>query len=177
MADFRSRFPRGRLARLRRAGARRRSLRSAPSILRREGDDFSSSRQLVVSSSSRRGRGRLPPRTAKDDRTTRRQDRPCPPSGRGGRLLVVPSARRPVVLPPRKGSAFPGPGPRRLAKSPHSPVARAERQALSSRKGRKVRENSGGSVPGESPDRTEFEPAQNFAEIRTQSTNKWWTRR
>ena len=50
-------------------------------------------------------RGRAAPQAGQgrqDDATTRRQDRPRPPSGRGGRFLVVPSARRPVVLARRR---------------------------------------------------------------------------
>lgn len=57
--------------------------------------------------------GRLPRRTAKDDGTTRRRDdriAPSPPWERGGRFLVVPSTRRPVVLPPRKGATSPALG-------------------------------------------------------------------
>ena len=87
---------------MRRAGARRSSLRSAPSILRRPGRGLSSCCRVVLSSSGR-GRGKaFPRRTAKDDRTTGRQDRPLPPSERGGRFLVVPSARRLVVLAKRR---------------------------------------------------------------------------
>ena len=52
----------------------------------------------------RMGGGGLPRRTAKDDGTTGRQDRPRPPSGRGGRFLVVSSARRLVVLAKRRNS-------------------------------------------------------------------------
>ena len=49
-------------------------------------------------------RGGPPPQSGQgrqDDATTRRQDRPRPPSERGGRFPVAPSARRPVVLAKR----------------------------------------------------------------------------
>lgn len=85
---------------VRRAGARRSSLRSA---LRSFGDRGATFCPVVVSSCCRPaadggGEG-LPPANGqgrRDDGTTRRQDRPRPPSGRWGRFLVVSSARRPV---------------------------------------------------------------------------------
>ena len=128
MADFRSRFPQGRLARrgrrrgVRRAGARRSSLRSA---LRSFGDRGATFCPIVVSSRRPRAAegGGLPRRSAKDDRTTRRQDRPRAPSGRGGRFLVVPSARRLVVLPPRKGATVPATRPSRSSLQRVNPLS------------------------------------------------------
>ena len=71
-----------------------------PAFRRHAGRDLSSCCPWVLSSTGR-APGQAAPQSGQgrqDDGTTRRQDRPRPPSGRGGRFLVVPSARRPVVL-------------------------------------------------------------------------------
>ena len=72
---------------------------SRPSFLRRPGRDLLSCRRFVLSSTGR-GRGKaFPRRTAKDDATTGRRDRPSPAVGVRGNLSrrpVSPSSSRSV---------------------------------------------------------------------------------
>ena len=98
---------------IRRAGARRRSLRSAPSILRRPGRDLLSCCRFVLSSTSR-GRGKAFPRqpgisTDSTERPTRPR-RPLSasrPPGNWifGRFVVRP--KKGGLLPPRSGDRSP----------------------------------------------------------------------